>query len=914
MLSVAVLGPVEVRRDGVLLPVAPGKTTELLIRLALEAGTPVRADRLIEELWGGAASRNALQAKVSKLRRALGDPARVSGDGSSYILHVDDVDALRVLAADDPALLPLFRGELPALDWFEPWRDRLSEARLRLLERHLESRVDDGVIAELAALVDEHPLREGLWRLLITALYRAGRQAEALDAYGRIRAVLADELGLDPGPALRELEGRILRQDVPARGNLPAVGGPLIGRDADLAVARALLDAHPLVTLVGPAGVGKTRLAIEVARASGDAWLVRLDQAPVWPSLGEAFGLSDATEAMVLDRLRGLDALLVLDNCEQVADEVAAAVGRITGPRILATSQVRLGVDGEAVHPLAPLLPSESAALFTARAAAQRPSFRADPDTVDTICRSLDGLPLAIELAAARAKALSADEIARRLSDRFALLRDPASRRPSRSRALYAALEWSYDLLFPDDRRGLQALAAFTGGAPLDAAEAVLRALGVPAASTLDVIVRLVERSLTAVEEDAAGVVRYRLLDSVREFALSRLADPAVAFGAHAAWFAAAASAARDGLRGPSQPFHLALVRRERANIDAALAWCAEHDPALGLDMATGFAWAWVFLGGGADAATRMRTAGSSDEARLFAAWFEASAGDINRAVDEVRSLASSARAQLFLAFIHSQQGRGPEALDVLASCRDALTGWDRGAAWLLTAWASTAIGDLPGAAAACTAALEILTPLGDQWALAHAEALLGGLAQAQHRFPDAIAHLTRAAAAADRLGFLAAGGLHRANLGRAYQQAGDPSAALAAFAEAIEAGRTAGDLRVVALARVRRARVLRALGRTGAARADAVAARNWFRTAGGGDGALLADHLVAALDADAAALFAVLDAAQAAGDLEVALLTLDALDRRDEADALWPAVQHLVTTEDRRDYSPSEVNHLAPG
>jgi predicted ATPase/DNA-binding SARP family transcriptional activator len=898
VLTVAVLGPVEVRRDGALVPVPPGKTTELLVRLALDAGTPVRADRLIEELWGGHASRNALQAKVSKLRRALGDPGRVSGDGSSYVLHVDSVDARTVLTGDDQ--LPLFRGELPAYDWFEPWRDRLEEARLRLLERSWAGRLDDGVIGDLTAAVEAYPLREVLWQLLITALYRAGRQADALDAYRRVRTILAAELGVDPGPALRELEGRILRQDLPARGNLPATGGPLIGRDADLAAVRTLLAAAPLVTLVGPAGVGKTRLAVEVARGAGDAWLVRLSTAAVWPSIGEAFGLSGATEAMVRDRLRGLDALIVLDGCEPVAEPVAAAVGRLPGTRILATSQVRLGVDGEAVHTLAPLPPAASAELFTARATAQRPGFRADADTLAAICRSLDGLPLAIELAAARAKALSAAEIARRLSDRFALLRDPASRR-----ALSSALAWSYDLLSPDDRLGLQALAAFTGGAPLDAAESVLVALGVPAASTLDVIVRLVERSLVTVEEDAGGVVRYRLLDSVREFARARTADPAAASGAHAAWFAAAAAAAREGLRGPSQPAHLALVRRERANIDAALAWCAVHDPDRGRDTAVGFGWAWVFLGGGADAAARMRRAApEDDDARLFAAWFEASGGDVARAEDEIRAVVARApdpaRARLFLAFVHSQQGRGPDALAELASCRAELAGWERGAAWLLTAWARTAVGDLAGAAAACAAALEILTPLGDQWALGHAEALLGGLAQAQHRYGEAVDHLTRAAAAADRLGFVAAGGLHRAGLGRAYQQAGDPAAALDAFAAAIEAGRASGDLRVAALARVRRARLLRSLGRLDDARADARAARAWFRSAGGGDGALLAEHLVAALDADDSALETVLATARATGHTEIELLTLDALGRHAEADALWPAVAHLVTADDR--------------
>jgi predicted ATPase/DNA-binding SARP family transcriptional activator/predicted negative regulator of RcsB-dependent stress response len=938
VLTVTVLGPVELRRDGSPIALPTGKTTELLARLAMDAGARVRTDRLLDDLWPAGAGRNALQAKVSKLRHALGDPALITGDADGYTLHIDpaQVDAL------GPPRLELFRGELPSYGWFAPHRARLEEDRLRLTEEHLEASLGPGVIGELENLVAEHPLREGFWRLLITALAQDGRQADALAAHARVRRILADELGLDPGPALQALEGRILRQGT---GNLPAMSASLIGRDADRAAVIALL-ADPLVTVVGPAGVGKTRLAIEVARAFPAAWLVRLDGATAaWPVIGAAFGMSQATEAMVLDRLRGLDALLVLDNCEHL--DLRAVAGRIAGPRILATSQVPLGVDGEIVYQLEPLPIAAAKTLFAERAARQRRSFRASDAAVEDVCRRLDGLPLAIELAAARAKALSIEEIARRLGDRFALLSDPAGRRPPRQRTLRAAIAWSYDLLFPDDQRGLQALACFTGGAPLAAAEEVVTALGVPPAAALDVIGRLVDRSLATVDIAANGAVRYRLLDSVREFARSRLRDSGqedLAFGAHAAWFAVAAADADSGLRGPDQPQHLSFVRNEHANIDSALAWAAGHDARLGLRMATGLGWAWVFLGAGSDAAHRMRSAlaaasspaavspagGSAGDvssaggtvagislaervdAMLFAGWFEASGGDLDRAVAEIRTAVDladdRAHARLFLAFVHSQQGRADDALAVLAQCRDHLDGWEQGAAWLLTAWASIALGDVARGSQACAEALRRLTPLGDQWALGHAEALLGALAQASGRYPEAVAHLTRAADAADRLGFAAAGSLHRANLGRAHQQNGDPVRAIAALELAMSTARTAGDLRIVALAGTRLARVLRAEGRLDEARAQVRAARRWYATAGAGDGALLADHLAAELDANVPALEQVLIAARAAGDPEVEVLTLDALARlrsdpapAAEADRRMPHARHLMTDADRR-------------
>ena len=409
MFTVAVLGPTEVHRDGVRLPVPSGKTTEVLVRLALDAGRLVRTDRLIDDLWGAAAAstgKNTVQSKVSQLRRALGRPDLITSGNGGYTLHVDEsgVDALHVLAlaasaaaarrsgdasaAMDVALegLSLFRGEVLVDagdgDWLHAHRVRLDEVRLGLVEDHLAARVDLGaggdVIGELEGLVDRYPLREGLWISLITALYRAGRQADALAAYTRVRDVLVEELGAEPGPDLRGLEGQILRHspalggavDRPtarplAVGNLPALSAPLVGRADEIAACDRLLRDRRLVTLVGPAGVGKTRTAIEVARqldAPDGVWLVRLDAAAAATSIpqtvAETLHLTGG-EQMLFDRVAGTETVLVFDNCEHVVDAVADLTDRLldatTQLRILATSQLPLGLDGETVYPLEPL-------------------------------------------------------------------------------------------------------------------------------------------------------------------------------------------------------------------------------------------------------------------------------------------------------------------------------------------------------------------------------------------------------------------------------------------------------------------------------------------------------------------------------------------------------------------------------
>ncbi len=311
------------------------------------------------------------------------------------------------------------------------------------------------------------------------------------------------------------------------------------------------------------------------------------------------------SEAALFERLRASSALVILDNCEHVVEVAADLAVRLLDHapalHILCTSQLALEIDGERVVELAPLELSDAVELFGRRASRLTGTPRDDESVLD-LCRSLDGLPLAIELAAARTRTLTVEEITRRLDDRFSVLNDPSSRRPERRRSLRSTIGWSYELLFPDDQRGLWALAAFAGGAPLPAVEFVLEALGVPAAATIDVVDRLVTRSLVTLHDDpgADGGPRYRLLDSIRAFAMEAMTEAGEAdraLDSHARWYADVAAGSTAGVRSAGQDGHLRFARTERANIDAALAWSVGHDPMRALDLATGFGWAWVVLG-----------------------------------------------------------------------------------------------------------------------------------------------------------------------------------------------------------------------------------------------------------------------------------------------------------------------------
>ncbi|MFI5896562.1 ATP-binding protein [Actinoplanes sp. NPDC051513] len=616
-----VLGTVRAVEAGSPLPLGGPRHRRLLAALLAQAGETVSADRLTEALWGDDPPRSAgemIHVRMSELRAALrpAHPGPVSGDGG-YRLDVadDELDARTfarlvtsgsealtagdVTAARDRLAGALTKWRGPAFGEFaaEPFARaeavRLEALRLQALEDRIAADLALGrqaaVVAELSALVTDHPLREGLRERLMLALHRCGRQAEALHAYEEGREIFAEELGVDPAPALTRLHTAILRRD-PALDLPPPIATPLtsfVGRDRDLAEIRARLRAGRLVTLTGAGGAGKSRLAVEVATGR-TAWLVELaplshpDQ--VAPAVAAALRVRERPQrmlaALLAERLHDTAGLLVLDNCEHLLDGVAALAGQLLADcprlRILATGRERLGIAGEQVWPVDGLDPASSLLLLAARVAAIRPDITADSaadGAAAQICRRLDGLPLAIELTAAAVAALGADQVAERLDDRFGVLGAESRTASPRHRTLRAVLDWSYDLLDPPVRRLFDRLAVFVGGFTLEAAEAVGAVEGEPPVAWS--LAALVEKSL--VTGDGS---RYRLLETVRAYALEHLGDDADLRDRHAAYTLGVVSSARRALRGVQEPVWLRRLEAEHGNIRAALEWSLQRGDA----------------------------------------------------------------------------------------------------------------------------------------------------------------------------------------------------------------------------------------------------------------------------------------------------------------------------------------------
>ncbi|WP_017598348.1 BTAD domain-containing putative transcriptional regulator [Nocardiopsis lucentensis] len=709
----SILGPLLVH-DASGRPVTIGGTRlrTLLMLLLLRPGQRVPTEQLTDAIWAEgppSSAGNALQALVSRLRRALGPETKIQGDASGYRLAIDpqqvdlaEFDTLAKrgrsqLAAGEYAAavttfgdaLALWRGpalpELTSRGVAEDTALRLAETHGALVEDHLTALLElgraDDALPEAEALARREPHRERPVELLMRALAGTGRTADALDVHDGFRDRLAEELGLDPSPRLADVHLRVLRGEFSVEGppsrkgrkdggdhstsgvrraatpapqlRLPTSLTSFVPREAEVDTAVAQLTGSRLVTLIGPGGAGKTRLAIEAVMALADrapellpygGWFVEL--APIGSgddivdALAAALDLrehaivqarSSAPAGPAEDRVAAFladrPALVVLDNCEHLVAEVARVVepllARCPGLRLLTTSREPLGVQGERLIPVPPLsLPPEGATaeraagyasveLFTERARAVRPDFAVTPDNVGhvvCIVRDLDGMPLALELAAVRLRSMTPAQLVRRLSDRFRLLTGGGrSTRPGH-RTLRAVVDWSWELLDEPERRLLRRLSIFAGGATLEAVEKICADPGeegtVGGRDAWDVLFTLVDKSLVIAEnpvrEDAPP--RYRQLETVRAYAAERLTDSGeedLIRDAHACYVRDLWREGDPLLRGPRQTEWVVRLNAESDNCGAAVRWavrCGDVD--LALDLVEYTQWYWILEGG----------------------------------------------------------------------------------------------------------------------------------------------------------------------------------------------------------------------------------------------------------------------------------------------------------------------------
>ena len=631
-LRYGILGPLAIwAADGTPIRLASEQQRLLLAVLLVHANRTVSADRLIDELWGDQLPtdpRVALRTQVSRLRKRLDDGALVTDDaGYRLAVAADAYDAARfevLLAAgrvDDA--LALWRS-----DAFSEFGDRgfaqaeafrLNELRLAAREQRGERLLESGravdAIADLESLLADAPGRERTRGLLMRALYNAGRQTDALEVYEAWRAHLAEDRGLTPSPDLQQLEHQILDHALGAGDEdaavaagvawhgLPRPTSSFVGREDALADVTDALRDQRIVVLCGPGGVGKTRLAVEAARTVAELYphgVAFCDlssvahDADVVRVVAGAVGLDERSTRRLEDQLvswlEHRHCLLVVDNCEHVISGAAKLVDhlvqRTAGVTILATTREPLGVDGEQLVPVQPLTTDGSDAsasrLFIDRARSVLPSFAGSDyrgDAIEEICRQLDGLPLAIELAAARMRGMTLDDLAGGLDRRFQLLVG-ARRADERHRSLRAVLDWSYDLLSPQEQRVFDQLAVFSSWFDLDAAHAVV---GDDLSSDVatDAVLRLVDCSL-AVARHGARSSQYAFFDSMRSYGVERLRDRGALEAArdqHAGWALTLAEDAAGGLAGPDEGVWASRVTRHFAEMRAAHDWLVGRDP-----------------------------------------------------------------------------------------------------------------------------------------------------------------------------------------------------------------------------------------------------------------------------------------------------------------------------------------------
>jgi predicted ATPase/DNA-binding SARP family transcriptional activator len=778
-LEVRLLGPFEVIVAGKPADVRGAKRQALVAYLALRPGRVVAADTLVDALWGSdlpAAPRNAVQHHVTRLRQALGPEAiRPAPDG--YALEGAVADAFQFeellaaaragLRAGDPrsaadtiaAALALWRGPpllgLPDLAWARAEAGRLEAMRLDALEERFEAALALGEHAEIGpavrAALEENPYRERLWGQLMMALYRCGRQADALETFQEARRVLSEELALEPGPELRRLQQAILAQDaavapVPApprrRGNLPAPVTSFIGRERELEELDRLVREHRLVTVTGPPGVGKSRLALEGVRVfEGEirdgVWLIDLARAGNAADVARVVArVLDGTSARrvadplerVVARLRdGDETIVILDNCGRLVDEArriaSALLEASPRVRVVATSRRVLDVSGEARLRLSPLavpsagvrrradlIEAEAVSLFAERARAARPGFSltaADAGHAADICRRLDGLPLAIELAAARVNVFGLAEIHSLLEHRFASHDGKAT---DAARGLDEVVAWSYDLLHGDEKTLLHQLAVHRGGAPLWSLVAAGVDHGLDEATVILLLAALVDKSIVAVSFPS-GAARYDVLDTVREYAVERLAEAGglgAAQRAHAEHFAALVDAARTELRGSDWKAAVTRLELEHDNLWAALAYARDApDPSIATRLT---ALSWYFT-----------LAERVSEGRRFVELALAAA-------DEATPLDVRLEAAAFICYLQTEELELDSAIETaeraLALVRDGATPPQAGLLQAVLALALAESGNDEAAAPLAEEASAGVEATGDGWSIAAASLL----------------------------------------------------------------------------------------------------------------------------------------------------------------------------------------------
>ncbi len=995
-MRVSVLGPLQVwDEQGRPIEVGGARLRALLARLALSAGTVVTVETLIDGLWGEqppAGAVNALQSLVSRLRRTLPNGSveslpygyrltadvdaatfeRLAADGRAALGH-GDPQAAAALLAD---ALALWRGPALADVADAPFAaapaGRLEELRLAATEDRLEAELALGRYAEVAAaaagLAGTHPMRERLHGQLITALYGAGRQAEALAAYHRIRQTLADELGVDPSPVLEAVHLAVLRGEAgPARSapapptNLRAALTSFVGREEELTRLAKQLEESRLVTLLGPGGAGKTRLAAEVGARVADLmpdgrWMVELapvtDPLEVPQAVLSALGIREAAllerrgadrigadrigtdhigadhigtdhigadhigadhigadhigadhigkvypgtdrigagsapdrigtdrtsadrgrdaVARIVGALAGKRALLILDNAEHLIDAVAWLADQVLGGcpqvRVLATSREPLGITGETLSLLPPLaMPPDGAGqaeameyasvrLFADRGAAARPDFAVTAGNVAAvveICRRLDGLPLALELAAARLRALSSEQIAARLGDRFRLLTGGSRTALPRHRTLAAVVEWSWDLLDPAERAVLRRLSVCPGGATLEAAERICAGPEVPRDAVLDLLAALVDKSLVTpaggVDVPGGAEPRYRMLETIRAYGADRLAEAGEADrvrAGHAGYFLELAETAEPHLRGLHQLRWLGRLSADNDNMLAALRWAIDTgraDTAVRLAAALGGFWllrgsrtenaAWLSealaVPGGEPTVARAVAAANQGLALLGAGELQAAVAALRQAREVARQVNAPDGPSLImvepLLALLAENGAGLEAQ--VERNLDSPDPWSRAMTRLLRGHLRANEGDQDGAEADMTRALEEFREQGDRFGRAIATSALGWARAVRGDNAGAGAVLEEALAMLAELGANDEMAELHSRLALTRRRGGDLAGARTALAAAEAIAERYGGLEIAITVEITRAELARAAGHL-------AEARRWYEAA----------------------------------------------------------------------------------